>query len=320
VDEDDDAWRALIDAQHGVVTNQQAEEHGVTAAMIDHRVRNGVYQRLGEHTVATFAATPSREALEVAASLANPSGVLSHFSAARRHDLKAPDDGRVHISVPVKAPTGKGPRPGATRTLTVHRVRHLTDKDISERGGLRVTSLERTLIDLFGTLKRRDDRRALVAEAFRKRQTTLGRMQAAIRRMPQVRRRGELFYTLDLAAGGSHSAGEMRLYEFMHDWGFPTPDRQLVPQLPKGRRYVDCALPAYKIVLEYDGDLHLTDKQKHDDIMRDQQLRRLGWHTIRVTELRMRDERQLAVDVWADIVERAGALGVDPPPVPPRLG
>jgi len=166
VDEDDDAWRALIDAQHGVVTNQQAEEHGVTAAMIDHRVRNGVYQRLGEHTVATFAATPSREALEVAASLANPSGVLSHFSAARRHDLKAPDDGRVHISVPVKAPTGKGPRPGATRTLTVHRVRHLTDKDISERGGLRVTSLERTLIDLFGTLKRRDDRRALVAEAF----------------------------------------------------------------------------------------------------------------------------------------------------------
>ena len=51
----------------------------------------------------------------------------------------------------------------------------------------------------------------------------------------------------------------------------------------QGRRYLDCALPAYKICLEYDGDLHLTDVQKHDDIIRDQTLRRLGWHTIRVT-------------------------------------
>jgi hypothetical protein len=33
----------------------------------------------------------------------------------------------------------------------------------------------------------------------------------------------------------------------------------------------------------------------------------------------MRDERQLAADIWADIVERAAALGVEAPTVPPRL-
>ncbi len=187
------------------------------------------------------------------------------------------------------------------------------------RGGLPVTSLERTLIDLFGSLKRRDQRLALLAEAFRNRQTTRERMHAAILRMPQVRGRGELFHTIELAAGGSHSAGEMRLFEFMAEWGLPAPERQRVARLPTGRRYLDCALPAYKIALEYDGDLHLTDKGKHDDIMRDQVLRRLGWHTIRVTDLRMSDERQLATDIWADITERAAALGVEAPPVPPRL-
>jgi hypothetical protein len=168
-------------------------------------------------------------------------------------------------------------------------------------------------------MERPADRRALVAETFRKRRCTKARLTAAILRVPQLPMRGELVHTIDLAAGGSHSAGEMRLYEFMESWGLPLPRRQLVPELPRGRRYLDCALPAYRMALEYDGDLHLTDAQRHDDLLRDQLLRRLGWHTLRVTDLRMADEALLAADIWQDISDQAAALGVPLPPTSPRL-
>jgi len=314
-----DAWQELLDAQHGVVTPEQAAEHGVTAAMIERRISNGTYKRIGR-AVATFASTPSVAAIEVAATLNNPTAKLSHFSAGRRHDLAVPDDGLAHIVVPVAGATPKGRRPRSTKRLKVHKSRHLGDEDVTSRGGLAVTTLERTLIDMFEILERQDDRRKLVAEAFRRRQTTAKRISAAVLRVPQLARRGELLYTVELAAGGSHSVGEMRLYEFIARWELPTPERQFIPGLPRGRRYLDCALPAFKIVLEYDGELQLSDKQKHDDVMRDQLLRRLGWHTIRVTELRMREERQLAEDIWQDILERAGLLGVAPPSPPSWLG
>ena len=119
---------------------------------------------------------------------------------------------------------------------------------------------------------------------------------------------------LELAGDGSHSGGEMRLHEFMVRWGLPTPVRQFEVQLPRGRRYVDCALPAYKIAIEYDGRHHLTDAQRHDDQLRDEALRRLHWVTIRVSDRRLRDERRLATDLWANIREQALRLGIEPPP------
>lgn len=313
-----DAWQELLDAQHGVVTVEQAARHGVTAAMIERRISHGIYKRIGR-AVATFASTPTVAAIEVAATLDNPTAKLSHFSASRRHDLAVPDDGLAHIVVPVTGKTAKGRRPRSTERLVVHKSRHLGDDDVTSRGGLPVTTLERTLIDMFEILESEEHRRKLVAEAFRRRQTTAARLSAAVLRIPQIARRGELLYTAELAAGGSHSVGEMRLYEFMASWELPTPARQFMPQLPRGRRYLDCALPMYKIALEYDGQLHLSDEQKHDDVMRDQRLRRLGWHTIRVTDLRMRDERQLAEDIWQDIIERAALLSVDVPNEPSWL-
>jgi hypothetical protein len=187
-----------------------------------------------------------------------------------------PVDDDVHVTV---SPGDERRRPG----VRVYRRENRADIDRTQRRGLPVTSTERTLIDVFDVLRDGEQRRAMVAEAFRRRRTTGPLLRAAVLRTPQINRRGELLYVVELATGGSQSAGEMRLYELMREWGLPEPEWQLIPQLLRGRRYLDCALPAYKICLEYDGDLHLTDVQKHDDIIRDQTLRRLGWHTIRVT-------------------------------------
>jgi very-short-patch-repair endonuclease len=306
-----DTWDELLAEQHGVFTKSQAAGHGIGAPVLADRLRDGVYREVAPRTFYAGGAAPlPTGALRWRALLSLTDATISHLTAAEVWRLSVPASSDVHVTVPRKK---WKPRDG----VAVHRAQHLTDADITTRDGLRVTGLERTLIDAFELLKKRDDRRTLIADAFRSRRTTTDRMSEAILRIPQLRRRAELVYTIDLAAGGSHSAGEMRLYEFVAAWDLPAPERQFVPQLPKGKRYVDCALPAYKIALEYDGRLHLTDRQKHDDIMRDQLLRRLQWHTIRVTELRMRDAEQLAADIWQDIVDRAAALGVPPPPTPP---
>jgi len=62
-------------------------------------------------------------------------------------------------------------------------------------------------------------------------------------------------------------------------WSLPEPSRQ---HLPNGQRFVDCALPAYKIAIEYDGRHHLTDEQQHSDQLRDESLRRLQTGAIKL--------------------------------------
>jgi very-short-patch-repair endonuclease len=108
----------------------------------------------------------------------------------------------------------------------------------------------------------------------------------------------------------------MKLLDLIARWSLPTPSRQHMPQLPSGRRYIDCALPAYRIAIEYDGRHHLTDAQRHDDQMRDEALRRLGWVTIRVSGRRLRDERRLVADIWANVTEQAQRFGREPPAPP----
>ena len=254
------------------------------------RRREGFYRTVWPDThYAGSVEPPPYPALLRASCLCVRDGVISHLSAARLWGLKVPPGTDLHVTVPRE---NWRRRDG----VELHRDA-LAAADRTERHGVPVTTLARSLIDAYALIERRADQRALVVETFRKRRCTRAR----------------------LTAGGSHSAGEMRLYELMESWRLPIPKRQLVPELPRGRPYLDCALPAYRMAFEYDGDLHLTDAQKHDDLLRDQLLRRLGWHTFRVTELRMADERRLVADIWQDICDQARPLSVPVPPTPPRL-
>jgi hypothetical protein len=308
-----ESWADLITQQHGVFTRAQATAHGISKATLNDRVADDVYRLIAPATYFCGGTAPlTREGELWAAVCSLRDADISHLTAGELHGLKVPADADVHVTVD----------PGSERRRSGVRVHRYVERDAldrTRRRGLPVTTVPRTVIDVFNILDDAEQRRAMVAEAFRRRRTTAARLQDAVLRSAQIKRRGELLYVVGLATGGSHSAGEMHLYELMRDWGLPEPSRQLIPELPRGRRYLDCALPTYKICLEYDGDLHLTDVQKHDDIIRDQTLRRLGWHTIRVTERRLRDERALARDIWADIVECAARLGVAPPMTPKRL-
>lgn len=309
-------WRALLDQQHGIVTEAQAAQHGVTAASIESRVRRGLYQRVGSRTVATFASSPAIEAIEAAACLANPSAYLSHFSAGRRWRLQIAPDCRAHIVVPVDARTARGARPRSTSTVKVHRSRHLVDADLSRRNSLPMTSLERTLIDLFAVLPTADARRSMLAEAFRTRRTNQHRVTQSLLRLPQLGRRGELVDTIELCAGGSQSSGEMRLFAFVASLELPAAVvRQHRLRVGAINRYLDIAVPTHRLAIEYDGAHHLTDAQRDADLDRDHDLRKIKWQTVRVTAQRLRDGDELADVIWHELAEQAARLGM---PVPSR--
>lgn len=307
-----ETWEQLLKRQHGLFTLAQAGAHGVPTPLLRQRERDGLYRTVAPKTmyVAGSVELPPRAQLWRAV-LTLDHAALSHTTAAILWQLRVADDDAVHVTVPRG---GWRPRTG----FQLHTSRSMSALDRGIRCDLPVTSLERSLVDTFDLLEVADARKTLVADAFRSRVTTLAKVSDCVLRLAQLHRRAELFECLELAAGGSHSAGEMKLLAFLTRWSFPTPARQLVPELRYGRRYVDCAFPAYQIALEYDGRHHLDDAQRHDDQLRDEALRRLRWVTIRISGRRLRDERRLAGDIRANLVEQAERFGLEPPPAPIR--
>lgn len=301
-----ETWSELLARQHGVFTVAQALGHGLTRALLLTRERDGLYRTVAPRTLyAAGAVELPRRARLWRAVLSLDQAVLSHTTAAQVWELRLPRSDAIHVSVPR---ANWREREG----IEIHTVTSPTPEDRAMKCGLPVTALERSLIDAFALCDSQDDRRTLVAEAFRGRRTTSAKLSQAVLRMPLVPRRAELFQVIELAAGGGQSAGEMTLYEFMLRWSLPAPVRQYVLQVGRGRRYVDCALPSYRLAIEYDGRLHLTDAGRHDDQLRDEALRRLQWVTVRVSDRRLRDEARLAADIWANLAEQSQRLGRGP--------
>ncbi len=75
---------------------------------------------------------------------------------------------------------------------------------------------------------------------------------------------------------------------------------------------VDLLIKAFRVILEYDGDQHRTDRTQWNlDLDRDDAFADLGFATIRVTSARMRKPRQLVRRVFDKLVQR-GYDGPEP--------
>ena len=95
--------------------------------------------------------------------------------------------------------------------------------------------------------------------------------------------------------------------------GLPEPHCNLVimrDEHPLGR--VDLLLEEFKVIVEYDGDQHRTDKgQWSADIHRDEEFGSLGYRTVRVTATHLRRPRSV---VWRvhDALRAGGYVGPGP--------
>jgi hypothetical protein len=221
-----------------------------------------------------------------------PGGALSHRAAAFTYTVNLLPLGRPVIDVTVPATTRLRPEPG----LEVHRAR-LPPGDVVRRGGLFVTSPERTAFDL----GRNPDRtRGVVALDALLEQRILRPADLAGIAVGRSGWPGVLRYraAVALARSGAASPMETRLRLCVVDGGLPEPRVQHEVFDADGLfvARLDLAYEEVRLGLEYDGDHHRERDQFQRDAVRRNRLRLCGWAVLSFTaqDVLRRPERVVA--------------------------
>ncbi|QTX03459.1 endonuclease domain-containing protein [Agromyces archimandritae] len=226
--------------------------------------------------------------LRAAAALAAcpPGTVIGGASAARLLGLPLPhglaSDDEVHVITP--AP-GRAIRRRGVRG----RVLELSDGDTVRSAGLVVTGAGRTWCDLAGSLTIPQ----LVAIADRVPEAEL---RAALDRHRGRRFRDRLETALRLRDARSESPPESELRCILCLEGLPAliPQQRIYDERGRFVARVDLLFPEHRVVLEYQGDHHRTDRaQWRRDLQRRAELEALGYRVIDITALDLRDPHAL---------------------------
>ncbi|MGL5809458.1 MAG: type IV toxin-antitoxin system AbiEi family antitoxin, partial [Nocardioides sp.] len=157
--------------------------------------------------------------------------------------------------------------------------RALLDRDIAVVSGVRVTTPERTALDLGRLLWRFDALAAL--DGFLRIGVEKERLLADTDRFRGFRGVVQLRQLLPLANGQAESPGESALRLHWYDAGLPTPELQWWIRDYDGRPAyrLDLALPELKYCGEYDGQRFHSDPEQRagDRVRRDWLVGEGGW-------------------------------------------
>lgn len=139
----------LAAGQRGVVTSAQLAECGFSPDAIRRLVNREWLRPIRRGAFAVVGHSPSVWDDVVAVGLlGGPNTALSHFSAARIHDLP-------HlVKKPIVELSALRPRRLELSNVLVHRVRQLDRRDVVQAHGVPVTSPARTIVDLSSALQR----------------------------------------------------------------------------------------------------------------------------------------------------------------------
>jgi hypothetical protein len=252
---------ALVIRQHGVIARAQLLALGIAARTIQHWRARGLLHDLHVGVYAWGHRAVSWHGRCVAALLAGGEGsAISHAAAAVLHGLLKP-----RPTIDVISPH----RRRGDAALRVHRGT-LTVDEITEREGIRVTTIERTLFDLC------DPR--VVTEAVARRLTSLAALADFAHRkrgVPGVRR-----FARVLGLPQYRSEFERRFHGWLQRCGFPEPciNEKI------GQRTFDFVWRDHRLIVETDGPHHRTPEQRVDDERAAADAARHGFRVLRVPE------------------------------------
>jgi hypothetical protein len=186
--------------------------------------------------------------------------------------------------------------------------------DVVSRGGLPITTVERTAFDIA--------RRGTLHEAIA-RLDALGNatgfagdsvLKFAREQHPGARGMRQLVAVLDLYDAGAESPRETWLRLLLIRAGYPRPTTQIPVRSADGRRryFLDMGWEDRRLAVEYEGDHHRTDPVQYaHDISRSEDLDELCWTRIRVAKRHSeRDVLGRIARAWA----ATGAVGRAPEP------
>jgi very-short-patch-repair endonuclease len=278
----------VLRTQRGVVSRSQCLDLGLSSTGIDRLLASGELQRLVPAVYGAVGVPLDVQTRRRAGSLwCAADGALSHLTAAELWGLVGLDpDAKTHVTVRFETDRE------AQRLFLVHRSRRLPDEHLTQRDGLRVTTVERTLMDLAG-LRRSPGLGPAVGAAIRASLTTADALLGVVeewgagrRGMPRLRFEARLRSDSDQR----ESELEDRFWRAIAKSEIPRPVAQFGVEV-EGRRFrLDFAWPDHKVVVECDGlGFHGPDRFRADRERRTL-LRGAGWRIVEIT--------------WWDVVDR----------------
>lgn len=194
------------------------------------------------------------------------------------------------------------PRPHR-RDLVVHQS-SLVDDEVVQHGSVLVTNEARTYIDLAASVRRAD--LAAVGDVM----LTRGFTVASVLRMIERRNRypGKVLArtTLDWLDPAAESPQESRLRVNLREAGLPRPRVNAVIRDGAGQPVArgDLVFDEAMLVVEYDGNDHLTPERQRRDAERRANLQALGWMVLELNRFDLADPRRAIAKVRSALLAR----------------
>ena len=280
----------VLRAQRGVVSRAQCLDAGLSESGIGRFLATRELVTVVPGVYAAVGSLLDERARRVAGSLwAGADGGLSHLTAAAMWNVVSVDpETRTHVTVRVNTDRDQ------QRLFSVHRSRRLPDEHILRRDGLRVTTVERTLMDIAG-LRRQPALGPAIGSAIRSGLTTADALvgfadEWGAGRKGIARLRFESW--IRSGSGERESELEDRFWRVMSKAGVPVPTPQFPVEIAGRDFRLDFAWPDLMVVVECDGLGSHGAARFRADRERRTLLRTAGWRIVEIT--------------WWDVVDRPG--------------
>jgi very-short-patch-repair endonuclease len=256
---------------HLAVTTEQLLDAGLSKKAIAHRVERGWLARM-HRGVYRVGPVESRWTREAGALLAcGDAAALSHASAGAVSGMRAWVNGPVDVTI------GRGKRAGH-EGIRIHHA-PLTRGEVTVRDGLRITTPERTLLDLAVTLAPEDLDRT-VNEAQARGLTTAEALLSYLARTPRRAGVKALEAALRHEPRPTQSELQRRMLALVVRVGLPLPQTEV----DVVGYTVDFLWPAQRLIVETDGHAaHGTGRRFETDRARDAHLTACGYRVLRFT-------------------------------------
>lgn len=270
----------LARRQWGLLTHEQVLNHVTRhelAWML--KTRRLLNMHRGIYRMAGAPITWQQEA--AAALMALPFGVASHFTAARLHGLPFGDSELPHVTLPKTSSHVRS-------DIEIHRS-DIPDSQIVVTQRITCTTVERTIVDLAGEL-RRPQLAFLIDEAVIGNKTTFAKVADALSAYETRGRKGVrslnalLKERLPLAEGFDQGI-ELKVLKAAKKAKLPQPRTQHKVLTKYGPYFVDAAWPGQMVGAESDGfSVHSASRKRHnEDRRRRNELETLGWKILSFT-------------------------------------
>jgi len=295
-------------SQGGVFTRSEALSR-FGSHIVEDALRAGALVRVFPSTYALPELANHRDTQRRAALTHRPDAALGGLDAL---DLWALLDREVSAG-PIQMVTDPKHRESMFPMLRVSRRKGFRNEapDVVVRNGMRVTRLERTIIDSWPQLPALD-RRAPALVAVRERRTTGERLLDALAASGRVVGAAEMRHTFGLIAAGCHSPLELWGHEHVFGSGeLRRATCQVRMRTRNGIVYVDRYYEDEMLAVELDGAAyHGAPGQRERDIRRDAALAALGIQTIRFGHPRLfRDPAGVRAETLDVLAMRRRQLG-----------